>query len=62
MNVLAMGHKMKKSMTNLDTIVSILKELSSKVTGKQAISLAGILGILYIVFISNQSDEKGSAF
>lgn len=57
-----MGHKMKKSMTNLDTIVSILKELSSKVTGKQAISLAGILGILYIVFISNQSDEKGSAF
>ena len=57
-----MGHKMKKSMTNLDTIVSILKELSSKVTGKQAISLAGILGILYIVFISNQRDEKGSAF
>ena len=49
-------------MTNLDTIVSILKELSSKVTGKQAISLAGILGILYIVFISNQSHEKGSAF
>jgi|GEM_PF-2032715 hypothetical protein len=49
-------------MNNLDTITSILKELSSKVSGKQTIPLAGILGILYIVFISNQSDEKGSAF
>lgn len=49
-------------MNNLDTITSILKELSSKVSGKQTISLAGILSILYIVIISNQSNEKESAF